>query len=93
VTTPPTTDPDSISVATTATIQFALDFLPPYSPELNPVEGVWKLTPSLCLHDRYIAFLMVSPKQSKANSANWLDRTKPSVVYAQKFKTPCLNWE
>ena len=24
--------------------QFALDFLPPYSPELNPIERVWKLT-------------------------------------------------
>ena len=24
--------------------KFALDFLPPYSPELNPIERVWKLT-------------------------------------------------
>src|SRR6516225_4683796 len=28
--------------------QFALDFLPPYSPELNPIERVWKLTRRLC---------------------------------------------
>ena len=27
---------------------FALDFLPPYSPELNPIERVWKLTRRLC---------------------------------------------
>ena len=30
-----------------------LDFLPPYSPELNPVERVWKLTRRLCIHNRY----------------------------------------
>jgi len=32
---------------------FALSFLPPYSPELNPIERVWKLTRRLCLHNRY----------------------------------------
>lgn len=36
---------------------FELDFLPPYSPELNPIERVWKLTRRLCLHNRYFAFL------------------------------------
>ena len=24
--------------------EFTLDFLPPYSPELNPIERIWKLT-------------------------------------------------
>ena len=33
--------------------EFALDFLPPYSPELNPIERVWKLTRRLCLHNCY----------------------------------------
>jgi transposase len=36
---------------------FVLDFLPPYSPELNPIERVWKLTRRLCLHNRYFGFL------------------------------------
>ncbi len=36
---------------------FELDFLPPYSPELNPIERVWKLTRRLCLHNRYFGFL------------------------------------
>ena len=36
---------------------FALDFLPPYSPELNPIERVWKLTRRLCLHNRYFGLL------------------------------------
>lgn len=30
-----------------------LNFLPPYSPELNPIERVWKLTRKLCTHNRY----------------------------------------
>jgi transposase len=34
-----------------------LDFLPPYSPELNPVERVWKLTRRLCTHNRYFPHL------------------------------------
>jgi transposase len=36
---------------------FHLDFLPPCSPELNPIERVWKLTRRLCLHDRYFPVL------------------------------------
>ena len=32
--------------------RFALNFLPPYSPELNPIERVWKLTRRRCLHNR-----------------------------------------
>jgi len=30
-----------------------LDYLPPYSPELNHIERVWKLTRRLCTHNRY----------------------------------------
>ena len=33
--------------------QFRLDFLPPYSPELNPIERVWKLLRRLCTHNEY----------------------------------------
>lgn len=32
---------------------FALDFLPPYSPELNPIEGVWRLVRRRCIHNKY----------------------------------------
>lgn len=35
------------------TDRFSLDFLPPYSPDLNPIERLWKLTRRLCLHNRY----------------------------------------
>ena len=37
--------------------EFVLDYLPPYSPELNPIERVWKLTRRLCLHNRYFPLL------------------------------------
>jgi len=37
--------------------RFALSFLPPYSPDLNPIERVWKLTRRSCLHNRYFADL------------------------------------
>jgi transposase len=36
---------------------FRLDYLPPYSPDLNPIERVWKLTRKLCIHDQYFPTL------------------------------------
>lgn len=32
---------------------FRLHFLPPYSPQLNPIERVWKLMRRCCLHNQY----------------------------------------
>ena len=34
-----------------------LDFMPPYSPDLNPIERVWKLTRRLCTHNHYFPVL------------------------------------
>ncbi len=45
---------------------FRLDYLPPYSPDLNPIERVWKLTRKLCIHDQYfptLASLIVAVEQ------------------------------
>jgi transposase len=36
---------------------FRLHFLPPYSPELNPIERVWKLIRRRCLHNQYFQTL------------------------------------
>ena len=36
---------------------FKLEFLPPYSPDLNPIERVWKLTRRLATHNRYFPAL------------------------------------
>lgn len=33
--------------------RFKLDFLPPYSPKLNPIERVWKLLRKLSTHNQY----------------------------------------
>jgi transposase len=35
----------------------SLLFLPPYSPELNPVERVWKLARRVCTHNQYFPLL------------------------------------
>jgi transposase len=37
--------------------RFRLQFLPPYSPELNPIERVWKLIRRCCLHNQYFSTL------------------------------------
>lgn len=55
--------------------QFALDFLPPYSPELNPIERVWKLTRRLCLHNRYFGFLEGVMDAVETRFSDW---TKPN---------------
>lgn len=34
-----------------------LDFLPPYSPELNPIERVWKFLRRRCTHNQYFETL------------------------------------
>jgi transposase len=33
--------------------ELRLDFLPPYSPDLNPIERVWKLARRMCTHNQY----------------------------------------
>jgi transposase len=53
--------------------QFRLDFLPPYSPDLNPIERVWKLTRRLCLHNRYFAFLDGVVEAVEEQFADWTE--------------------
>lgn len=37
--------------------EFHCEYLPPYSPDLNPIERIWKLTRRLCIHNRYFPSL------------------------------------
>jgi transposase len=37
--------------------RFALEFMPPYSPELNPIERAWKLTRRKATHNKYFPTL------------------------------------
>jgi transposase len=50
---------------------FELDYLPPYSPDLNPIERVWKLTRRLCLHDEYFASLDSTIVAVEKEFAGW----------------------
>jgi transposase len=49
-------------------------FFPPYSPELNPIARVWKLTRRLCLHNRYFEHLKFIVSAVEDEFANWTKR-------------------
>lgn len=53
------------------TDHFRLDFLPPYSPDLNPIERVWKLTRKLCIHDQYFPTLASLIAEVEAQFMVW----------------------
>ena len=54
-----------------------LVFLPPYSPQLAPIERVWKLTRRLSTHNQYFATLENVLVAVKNCFAGWL---KPNAV-------------
>ena len=49
----------------------SLEFLPPYSPELNPIERVWKLTRKLCTHNTYFDHLEALVDAVARQHARW----------------------
>ncbi len=51
---------------------FVLDYLPPYSPDLNPIERVWKLTRRQCIHNRYFPVLSEVVNSVEAQFALWV---------------------
>jgi len=53
--------------------RFTLDFLPPYSPELNPIERVWKRTRRNCLHNRYFPKLAMVVETVEEQFAKWAE--------------------
>ena len=53
---------------------FALDFLPPYSPELNPLKRVCKLIRRRCLHNRYFENLQDVISAVESEFATWITR-------------------
>lgn len=50
---------------------FALLFLPAYSPDLNPIERVWKLTRRLSVHNRYFPELSDVVKSVESQFDQW----------------------
>jgi len=57
--------------------KFALLFLPPYSPELNPIERVWKLRRRLATHNRYFQDLGQVAEAVETTFSAW---RKPNAV-------------
>ncbi len=51
--------------------EFSLEFLPPYSPELNPIERIWKLTRRECLHNCYFPSLEAITQAVELQFAKW----------------------
>ena len=60
-------------------------FLPAYSPDFNPIEGVWKVTRRLCLHNRYFEELsevvnIVESKFEEWNNPNNALRSLCAII-------------
>jgi transposase len=51
--------------------EFILDYLPPYSPELNPIERVWKRTRRNCVHNVYFAKLQLLIEKVEEQFLKW----------------------
>lgn len=66
---------------------FVLDFLPPYSPDLNPIERVWKLARRLAVHNRYFPHLDDVVLAVETQFAQWKTCNEYYANYAQLLKT------
>lgn len=55
---------------------FVLDYLPPYSPDLNPIERVWKLVRKLRLHDEYFPTLQAVIDAVESQFAKWASQNE-----------------
>lgn len=51
--------------------KFSLEFLPPYSPELNPIERLWKLIRRLATHNQYFQTLTDIVKAVERIFSQW----------------------
>jgi transposase len=54
-----------------------LDYLPPYSPDLNPIERVWKLLRKNCTHNQYFETLEDLIQAVEIEVAAW---KKPNTI-------------
>lgn len=60
--------------------EFVLDYLPPYSPELNPIERVWKRTRRKCVHNVYFSKLELLVEKVDTQFLLW---SEPNEELAQ----------
>jgi transposase len=57
-----------------------LEFLPAYSPDLNPIERVWKLTRRICTHNVHFEKLFQLKNAVHKQHAKW---KKPNITLAR----------
>ena len=57
--------------------QFKLDYLPPYSPELNSIERVWKLTRRKCLYNVHFEQLSQLTNAVESQFTIWSNPNQP----------------
>ncbi|MCD6171122.1 MAG: transposase [Thermoplasmata archaeon] len=55
-------------------------FLPPYSPELNPIERVWRITRRTVTHNRYFASVKKLEKDLVSYFTKWEQPNKTLQV-------------
>ena len=60
--------------------RFGLDFLPPYSPELDPIERVWKRTRRNCLHNANFPRLALVAESVEKQFVRW---SEPNAEFEQ----------
>jgi transposase len=56
-------------------LNIELKYLPPYSPNLNPIERLWKVTNEYARNNRFFA----SAKESRNAIAEFFDTTWPRI--------------
>lgn len=64
--------------------RFQREFLPPYSPELNPIERIWRITRRKITHNRYFPVLEDLKSAVLSQFIQW---EQPNVT----LKTLCSN--
>jgi len=60
--------------------EIVLDFLPPYSPQLNPIERVWKQTRQKSAHNRYFPMLSDLGQAVQVQFSRW---SLPNAILVQ----------
>jgi putative transposase len=63
------------------THKIELHRLPPYSPEFNPVEGVWKATRKLTTHNRF--YRTVEERDDALTNTFFMFQREPHRIYPQ----------
>ena len=68
--------------------KFSLEFLPPYSPELSPIERLWKYTRRICTHNRYFPTLddLAATIEPQFDRWRYGSEELQSFIWSSKFR-------